>query len=448
MGAASIPKPRYARLAMSSGIRIGVVCACTVVVACGGRVLQRVGDGDATGGAAGYGAATSFGGYAGGTNPGGGLLGGTVSSGGFGPIGETGGFFGTAGGTAIGGFGPGGAANAGGFAGSGGGIPDGGECVLISSKSQFTEVDLIFVVDQSLAMGCITSTNPTPWLAMTGGIEDFAKNPSRPDVALGLDFFGQLVAGDAGSSQTSCFATSYEPLAVAPTLAPGNISGLFAALETHGPSTDGALSAAYAGVMTTTLELKAQNPFNEYAIVLVTGTEPDVCAGTPPTSTAAAGSMGGVPTFVITTPTPSNTCDATAPPGSTDLAGIASLGGSGTPYVLDPLGSLRAATVAAIDAIVDHLSGPGTCSFDLGNNAPRFDETVTVSYDDASGVQHGVVEVTKGSCDPTEGGWYWDDPKSPTKIDLCDASCKAASAGGSVQIQIGCNDSVGPAPPF
>ena len=48
-------------------------------------------------------------------------------------------------------------------------------------------------------------------------------------------------------------------------------------------------------------------------------------------------------------------------------------------------------------------------------------------------------------CDPTKGGWYYDDPKTPTKILLCPASCDAANAivgagkPGQIEVTFGCN---------
>jgi hypothetical protein len=48
-------------------------------------------------------------------------------------------------------------------------------------------------------------------------------------------------------------------------------------------------------------------------------------------------------------------------------------------------------------------------------------------------------------CDPIKGGWYYDDPKAPTQINLCPFSCKAANdyvgAGkaGKIDVTFGCN---------
>jgi hypothetical protein len=52
-----------------------------------------------------------------------------------------------------------------------------------------------------------------------------------------------------------------------------------------------------------------------------------------------------------------------------------------------------------------------------------------------------LVQVPdRASCDPVSGGWYYDDPTSPSSIDLCDSTCASVEgdATGVVQLLIGC----------
>ena len=37
-----------------------------------------------------------------------------------------------------------------------------------------------------------------------------------------------------------------------------------------------------------------------------------------------------------------------------------------------------------------------------------------------------------------EMAWYYDDPKKPSRINMCPGACDAISGGGSVQIKLGC----------
>lgn len=424
-----------------SALFIGATCACAVVAACGGTVEKRnQSDSGATGGA---GAATSFGGS-------GGLSGGT-SVGGSGAVGaETGGFGAAAGGTSFGGFGPGGATDVGGFPSTGGAPPaDAGTCRVINGSNlvDVPELDLVFVVDQSLAMGCTApNTNETPWSAMTGALEDFAQKPTRTSVDIGLDFFGRPPATDAGPGRTSsCFATDYQFFDMSLAPVPAHFTDVTSWVSVHAPSTDGALSAAFAGAMSVTVELAAQNPTNKYAVVLMTGTEPDVCQGTPPVDTAATGLMSGVETFVITAAAPSNTCAPNAAPSAVDLNAVAAAGGTKKAQVLGPPTALGGQALAAIQAIANQFAPPApSCAYDLGSAAPRPNENVLVVGGTAAG-DAILNQVSKGTCDPDTGGWYYDDPKSPTTVRLCDESCKVLTASGSnTVILIGCANPVLP----
>ncbi len=423
---------------------VGATCACVAVAACGGTVIERRNQSDSpvTGGTAGGGASTTFAGS-------GGLSGGT-SFGGSGAVGAETGFGGFAGGTSFGGLGPGGAPAVGGFS-SAGGLPnvDAGTCRVINGSNTVAlpELDLVFVVDQSLAMGCAApNTNETPWSGMTGAIEDFAQNPTLPLVDIGLDFFGHPPATDAGPGRTSsCFASDYQNLELSPVPVPARLDNITGEVGAHAPSTDGALSVAFAGAMNVTVELAAQNPTKKYAVVLMTGTELDVCSGTPPVATAAAGLMGGVETFVISTAAPSNTCAPNAVSSAVDLNAVAAAGGTQKANVLEPPSALRAPALAAIQAIANQFMPPAPpCAYDLGSAAPRPNEDVLVVGGNSTG-DAILNPVSKGACDPNTGGWYFDDPKSPTTVRLCDASCRALTASGALTvILIGCANPVLP----
>lgn len=56
-------------------------------------------------------------------------------------------------------------------------------------------------------------------------------------------------------------------------------------------------------------------------------------------------------------------------------------------------------------------------------------------------LQVPVLEVAgAGACDPADVGWYYDDPASPAKIVLCDASCSAGK--GKADVVLGCKTEI------
>ncbi len=71
---------------------------------------------------------------------------------------------------------------------------------------------------------------------------------------------------------------------------------------------------------------------------------------------------------------------------------------------------------------------------------------VDVTFTDANGNQSIIpMAADPGQCDPQGGGWYYDDPASPSTIRLCEATCNlvtAATAGASLDIVYGCDETV------
>jgi hypothetical protein len=67
---------------------------------------------------------------------------------------------------------------------------------------------------------------------------------------------------------------------------------------------------------------------------------------------------------------------------------------------------------------------------------------VNVSYTPSGGMPSTIGYVAGGAaaCGQQTGGWYYDNPASPTKIILCPSTCSAvqADATGKVDVQFGC----------
>jgi len=48
-----------------------------------------------------------------------------------------------------------------------------------------------------------------------------------------------------------------------------------------------------------------------------------------------------------------------------------------------------------------------------------------------------IAASAEANCDD-HGGWYYDDPKHPTTIELCGAACESLSTG-AIQVEFGCD---------
>jgi hypothetical protein len=72
---------------------------------------------------------------------------------------------------------------------------------------------------------------------------------------------------------------------------------------------------------------------------------------------------------------------------------------------------------------------------------------VAVTFNDASGAEPAPVArvADAASCDPVAGGWYYDNPDTPSSILLCPTSCStvgAAPSGAQIEVLYGCIEAI------
>jgi hypothetical protein len=66
---------------------------------------------------------------------------------------------------------------------------------------------------------------------------------------------------------------------------------------------------------------------------------------------------------------------------------------------------------------------------------------VNVKFTDSMGMQKDIFKANDlASCDPVQGGWYYDNNTNPTTIFACPASCMEieAATSGKIDILFGC----------
>ena len=85
-----------------------------------------------------------------------------------------------------------------------------------------------------------------------------------------------------------------------------------------------------------------------------------------------------------------------------------------------------------------------TCEFTVPSPGPGQSinpNEVNVYFYPQSGTGGGVIYKVdnQGACNPTTGGWYFDDNANPTRIFLCDASCNTIKAApGRIEVELHC----------
>jgi hypothetical protein len=105
-----------------------------------------------------------------------------------------------------------------------------------------------------------------------------------------------------------------------------------------------------------------------------------------------------------------------------------------------------AAFLSAMASIVGQatVSHPLPCTFKVPpppDGKTLDPKLVNVKFTDKNGQPIGIYRVeSEATCDPSVGGWYYDDPAAPTEIQLCATTCSTVSAatGANVAVELGC----------
>jgi len=267
----------------------------------------------------------------------------------------------------------------------------------------------------------------------------------------GLRCVGTCAGGEACNprpkfcvvANAGCAAGVYETPVVPIADLPGVAPTLEAALKDIVPQGTTPTTPAVTGALAHLRARAMANPDRKQVLVLATDGMPTECA--PNNSLFQAnmalqnGAMGtpAIPTYVVGIFSSSQIARA-----QMGLNGFAMAGGTGMPFTLTTGVDLSARFLAAINQIRGAALG---CDFMIPKPKPgdMLDfEKLNVRVTTAAGKEDLFYVGSAAMCDPMRGGWYYDtDPKmsDPTRVLLCDASCKKVKAGGaSVDLLVGC----------
>jgi hypothetical protein len=194
----------------------------------------------------------------------------------------------------------------------------------------------------------------------------------------------------------------------------------------------------------------ASRPGRRAALVLATDGLPDGCMSSPQTIGQVAAALAGartgaavVPSYVIGVFS-ADTLGESRPA----LEQLATAGGTGTPFVLEPNADLTARFLEALNQIRGVALA---CEFQIPRPASGTQDygKVNVRYTSAAGAapEDLVYVGSADRCDPARGGWYYDVPPAggtPTRIIVCASTCARfkQQTMGSVEIGIGCTTRV------
>jgi hypothetical protein len=339
-----------------------------------------------------------------------------------------------------------------------------GSCGCASSRAlDRAALDIYVLFDASLSMNDATNGG-TKWEVIKAALTEFVQSPTSAGLQIGLGYFpfappaqapttcqqdsdcgqyGPCLADATTGLQRickktdSCIADNYAPdVSISPL--PAVATTIVNSLGAHGPTgftpTYPALQATYAYLAS----FAKANPSDQTVLVLSTDGDPTTCdastnnVGAIATNLVAPARAASIPTFVVGVGSSLSSLNQIAAAGGTEQAFIIDTRASdaGGQY-LDAMTSIARSGVLACQYRFPTLSsgGPADLAAAELELTPAAGATITL---------HPVA--TRAACTAQAGGWFVDDPASPSRITLCDSTCVAiaAGAGATARLLLGC----------
>jgi hypothetical protein len=309
-------------------------------------------------------------------------------------------------------------------------------CVGHLFEGEAVPLDIYIMFDQSGSM-----LNDVGGMTRLRAVQDattaFLRDPASEGIGIGIGYFGYLPIG-----ATSCDDAQYSTPDVEVTL---DHEPIVASLAGREPTGETPTAAALNGACEYASAWKTEHPGRSVVILLVTDGKPEApvsCAGggcCPTIDEAAAAAQKcldtkpKVPTYVLGVGPELESLDRIAESGGTRAAYLVG-DDDVTANVLAALNAIRGE--AAIPCSLEIPPAPSGEALDYG--------AVNLLYAPSACDYSAIYHVGEPSQCGDEGGWYYDDPSNPHRVELCAVSCDQVSRPGSrLRFSVGC-ETVGP----
>jgi hypothetical protein len=338
-------------------------------------------------------------------------------------------------------------------------------CEAETFGGELVPLDLYVMLDRSASM-----RDGSKWGSVTSALTTFVASPETAGIGIGLQYFpvdptgpipgactndGQCglygpclpmlnQCGGSFATDTSCDPLDYDEAELEISELPGAAAAFTASINAASP--DGSATPteqAMYGATTYAVAWAQSHPDHLVYIVFATDGEPTGCttnsvSGAASLAAAAATGDPAVPTYVFGV-------EFDAEGALDSLDEIAQAGGTGAAILVDSGANV---TQQFIDLLND-IRANGLCKYRIPQPTQgviNYDKINVQTKDPAvPGSNETVLYVgDAASCDPATGGWYYDDPATPTMIQLCPATCQRVQLEDlAVDVLVGCDTIVG-----
>jgi hypothetical protein len=303
-------------------------------------------------------------------------------------------------------------------------------------SGQVPPLDIHILFDQSGSMALKDDGVTRRIEAVRGALNQFFQAPESKGIGVGLAFFGYHPLSCAC---TSCNPADYTKPVVAVAELPNHASTLTAALATIEPTGETPTGAALRGACAYARSAMSTRTDRQLTVLLVTDGEPQAPL------TAAKGTC--MPTIGDAIDA-SAECEKGSPsvrvfvlgvgPSLQNLNYIAAAGGTANAYLVEGGGGRD--ILNALNQIRRDAQIPCTLDIPKPNHAALDFNKVNVIYGDSKCNLTTLVRVdSAAACFGVKDGWYYDHPDHPTRVRLCESTCKMVSQPmGQLRIAMGC----------
>jgi len=312
-------------------------------------------------------------------------------------------------------------------AGGDGGLDPDAACAASSYEASVVPVNMFIMFDRSGSM-------IDKWAATTGALIAFFEDPGSAGLRVALRFFP-----DSGCHGASCdvLACSQPLVSLGELTSESGASdpqetALISAVNSKVPDGGTPMYAALAGAEQWAVDHQNANPSEKTVVVLVTDGQPNGCDEDIDNISQLASdarSSNGVLTYAV----------GLVGSHQDQMDKIAQAGGTSQGFFIGN-GNAQADLLAALKSI---QGGQLDCQFVMPsskNGDPVDPAYVNVTYAPGGGTPKTLGQLPSKSACAAKEGWYYDDPKNPSKIVLCPSTCSSVKGdtSGKIEILLGC----------